>query len=128
MGCDIHGFVEIQKDYFVELKRWDALIDIGSLIKRNYTPFGDLFGVRNYNETKPVAGNRGIPKDISDIVKEEIKDIGIDGHSHTWITFEELKQFYGHFSSDWDTLIDMMEYLKRNKEIVKVRLVVWFDN
>ncbi len=91
MGCDIHGWVEIKNYGF-----WNSILKIDLLINRNYDMFGSLFGVRNYANFRPVAKSRGIPDDISWETKADIERWGYDGHSHSFITYKEIKDI------DWE--------------------------
>jgi len=75
---------------------------------RNYNLFGFLANVRNGfgfagvdtgNEIKPISLPKGLPKDVSDYIKKQSDDWGVDGHSHSWLTIEELEK------ADWDKVI-----------------------
>jgi hypothetical protein len=107
MGCDIHLYVEKKingvwekqtgfvsnwydpgSDYFAkdEFKNCDS--PYGG---RNYSLFSFLADVRNYDgEIKPLAQPRGLPDDVSDVVKAESDDWDCDGHSHSYFTLREL--------------------------------------
>jgi len=155
MGCDIHGWVEVKKDY---LDWWIGIIKIDWIADRNYTMFACLANVRNYDNVKPISEPKGIPKDVSDEAKEDIEGWGVDGHSHTWLTWKEIKEYdwynnkyYEHrvieftkdgikkvkpewksmkeaISSGWQLLFDLMERLAKEYGDENVRLVIWFDN
>jgi hypothetical protein len=65
---------------------------------RNYELFGVLAGVREGN--MPMIdpdGPRGTPDDLSAELQHSVDRWGDDGHSHTWYTLKELKEF------DWGT-------------------------
>ena len=47
----------------------------------------------NSNNNKYISEPRGVPKDVSEVVKKEIGYWGSDGHSHSYFTLKELKQF-----------------------------------
>jgi hypothetical protein len=95
MGCDIHGFVEVNQ--FPQQKNgWYAIIDIAHLVGRNYDMFGQLFGIRNYTGFKPIAPDRGVPKLLSWTVREELEKWDGDGHSHTYLTLEDIEKI------NWD--------------------------
>ncbi|MFZ3468569.1 hypothetical protein ACODT3_34335 [Streptomyces sp. 4.24] len=90
MGTDIHGFVEcvVEDD-----EPWVAAVDIELLHHgRSYDAFGCLFGMRNFAGFRPLAEDRGLPKDVSDVVRAQFADWGVDGHSPTWISWAELKR------------------------------------
>jgi len=155
MGCDIHGWVEIKKDYS---DWWDGVIQIDWLVERNYTMFACLANVRNYDNVKPISEPKGIPEDVSDEANEDIEGWGVNGHSHSWLAWKEIKEYdwnnnkyYEHrvveftkdgikevepkwkpmkeaISSDWKLLFDLMERLAKDYGDENVRLVFWFDN
>lgn len=127
MGCDIHGFLEIRNQDEV----WEAKDRIPD--DRDYDWFGILAGVRNYTNTRPIAEPRGIPFGVSDEVKEKIDSWGMDGHSHSWLTYKDISEHdwdyasvdgrkstidrktgeelgKASFSSRWDTQLDKFEY------------------
>lgn len=79
---------------------------------RNYTLFAFLADVRNYWDVEPLAQPRGIPKDISDDLKEVIDDWGGDGHSHSWFTLKEL------LDADWNQTITKSESLTKKQQML----------
>ncbi len=146
MGCDIHGFIEVK--YKGEWYTYDK-IPLGT---RNYTLFGLIAGVRDESVT-PISQPKGIPKDVTPIVKIEIKKIGVDGHSHTWLSKKEMKKVYEDLDGYTRKLqkedkqeekeawlvygIDSFVYqlcaygsyfLSENKQYKDVRMIIWFDN
>lgn len=61
---------------------------------RDYEVFTVLAGVRQYNDKNvPISQPRGLPHDVSAIVKEESERCGADGHSHSYLTFAELEEY-----------------------------------
>ncbi len=58
--------------------------------------FGCLFGASNYANYKPIAQERGFPEDASYTAEEDSKGWDADGHSHTWIGYDEI------MAIDWD--------------------------
>lgn len=89
MGCDIHGFVEF-KEYPGD-KYWRQMFNIETIIGRSYDAFGYLFGVRNYADFPALFPDRGTPADASVEATQAIKDWDIDGHSHSYATWAEIK-------------------------------------
>jgi hypothetical protein len=89
MGCDIHMYFERKLDN----GSWTNIPSDeeygGYYVCRNYILFGYLAGVRNYN-VKPIADQRGIPKDVSKTIYEIYFDFGSDAHSASYLTIEEL--------------------------------------
>jgi len=111
MGCDIHICTEIKKvvegteewfnadnwkfnPYFKEDEEEGELeYEIKSIYNnRGYNLFALLAGVRNYSEVVPIDEPRGIPKDVHSVTKREYESWGLDGHTPSWFTLEELKQ------------------------------------
>lgn len=81
MGCDIHLYVEkkINREWVYADK-----IDVG----RDYELFGFLAGVRGEQQH---FEQKGFPDDASPKVREICEGYGVDGHSHSWLTLEELQ-------------------------------------
>ena len=155
MGCDIHAFAERRTESgayeFIELD--DPPFDV-----RSYGLFAFLAGVRNYSDIQPLAEIRGCPDDASDYVKVERDDWEYDGHSHSWLSIDELLAFdYDSFTEDRRVTQRMpggwidcaatadpgdgkqttyrnflgqwfFEELNRLKESKVDRVVFWFDN
>lgn len=120
MGCDIHCFVEKKdlktgkwekitgfksdfydkdSDYFStdRFKNGDSILDA-----RNYNEFAILANVRNGfgfggcdtgDPIKPISMPKGLPDDISEEVKLKAEEWGSDGHSHSWLTIKEIKDY-----------------------------------
>lgn len=131
MGCDIHGFVEVKPFPDSDPTYWKGVIKIDEPIDRNYKMFSYLFGVRKKDDNSPkgIAEKRGLPiEGYSTEVLSESGRWGTDGHSHTWIVFEELTPIYSALNDDWKRLVSMMRYLKSRYGSGNCRIVVWFDN
>ncbi|MFD5466730.1 hypothetical protein ACFWIQ_28455 [Kitasatospora sp. NPDC127059] len=107
MGADIHGFVECRATYGTldeDKARWHAAIDLDLLYGgRSYDAFGCLFGVRNHAGFRPVAGDRGIPADVSPQTRQAYEEWAPDGHSPSWISWAELAKV------DWDEPADAVD-------------------
>ena len=111
MGCDIHMFTEklsgehnkwsncdnwrYNEWYNEENPDGESKMEISPIhYGRNYTLFTVLAGVRDYgNGTKCIFEPRGLPENASDIVKQESEKWGSDGHSHSYLTLKEIKDF-----------------------------------
>lgn len=114
MGCDIHMFVEYKRDgkwmngdYFKknpyykknqEAESEDYYEKEFEVIElhgnRNYDLFSTLAGVRDYSgKIIPVAEERGLPEDVTEFVKKESDEYGCDGHTHSWLTLKEIKEY-----------------------------------
>lgn len=121
MGCDIHMNIEIKnKDGKWERYNWEDEYIVGKYddgepkydwgeifknpldINRNYDLFAILANVRNGygfagcdtgDGFVPISLPRGLPRDVSDEVKAKSDRWGVDGHSHTFLTLEELLKY-----------------------------------
>ena len=95
MGCDIHLYIE----YKVNDGEWTAdphhtmydddegyLRDV-SASGRDYSLFGALAGVRGDGPDP-----KGLPDDISPIIKSAAERYGDDGHSHSWTSLKDFKK------------------------------------
>ena len=102
MGCDIHGYVEIVKYPNSSPDWWTSVIEIDSLVGRNYGMFGLFFNQRNNDNFKPT---QEFPKGLPDYGKfqdesttwKESERWGVDAHSHTWISYKDLME-----KTDWN--------------------------
>lgn len=111
MGCDIHLFVEQRRKVNGQLKwisgdyfKFNYYYESGdskdeySLIElhgdRNYSLFSTLAGVRDYSEKNtPISEPKGVPNDCCEYVKTQKEYWDGDGHSHSWFTLKELKDY-----------------------------------
>lgn len=143
MGVNIFGSVEFRNaalDEGRDWKDWHAVINAGIVLDQSYTMFGSLFGVRNRTSFAPIAACRGLPDDVSGVIRSDAEQEG--NHSFTWITWDELQ------AVDWnetglvgDDPITRSEALGDSGELLMelmrplanyyggecLRLVVWFD-
>lgn len=60
---------------------------------RDYELFSILADVRNYGDNEYISQPKGLPVDVTEIVKMESESWGCDGHSHNWLTLYELIQY-----------------------------------
>ena len=134
MGCDIHCYVEIKHKGKTH-NYWRKVGDIFPYeyydknsfpdkynnefndepeIGRNYDLFSIFAGVRNGTwgeRVIPISEPRGLPKDVSDEIKEKSDKMGEDGHSHSYLTLEEIENY------DWEKKIKHSAYVsKKQKE------------
>lgn len=114
MGCDIHFFVEVRDgDKWRSVDAWEpskypdedgegALrVPYGKAFydDRNYRLFSMLADVRNYGNPedaeyiKPIFPPRGIPTDVTDVVRRECERWNGDAHSASWVTLAELDAY-----------------------------------
>lgn len=89
MGCDIHGFLEIVSESWVDCVH-------GIPDNRTYDMFGLLAGVRNYTDCKPISNPRGLPEKVSWQVKDSLEKWGSDAHSRSWLSVKDFKEH------DWE--------------------------
>lgn len=109
MGCDIHNHVEYLRTINGE-KKWicgdyfkvnpyyneseedeERPLELVSFCdNRNYGLFSLLANVRNYAKNAPISDPKGLPNDLSQKVKKDAEDWGLDGHSHSFFTLKEL--------------------------------------
>lgn len=166
MGADIHIYAEVKlkngewamsNAFETQPRRVFGLKenpeDYGLLFytvsNRNYRFFAALAGVRGEGPEP-----RGLPADISPIVRQEVESWGINGHSHSWMYPEEFaKAFMEHHMSKAEvaalierrmnalwardlTLTILQDYIgvtlpeddKGNPNAYGLRFVFWFDN
>lgn len=100
MGCDIHLYTEVKKgrrwisadDWYEEKYDDDETRTYAHHVydDRNYGLFGMLAGVR-YTPCPPFFEARGVPNNMSKKVHREVGQWGVDGHTHSWYTLEELE-------------------------------------
>lgn len=111
MGCDIHMMVEakmtvngdekwVSYDHFRKNPYFGVFEDEGELERvdiyssRNYVAFSQLCGVRSYFDDSPrISEPKGIPSDSCDYIVNEVKAWDCDGHSHSFATLAEIKEF-----------------------------------
>jgi len=105
MGCDIHIYTEkwidgewqcIDKKYKNEdAEEYDTPKYNREPIysSRNYRLFSILADVRNAFDIEPISYPKGLPDDVSDFVKEWSADWGVDGHSRSFLTVQELLDY-----------------------------------
>ena len=129
MGCDIHFYVEANiDDQWCSADHWDDSdgffeARIPFYEDRNYALFGELAGVRGYDQ-EPIDDPRGLPDDASSEVKKAAKEWGSDAHSHTWLLLEEIVGT----GLPFDTLRKLEILAEAVGGPRCVRIIAWFDN
>lgn len=148
MGCDIHAHIEIKVNgewhYYAPADLW-----------RNYLTFAKMASVRNDSSepVEPIAQPRGLPEDSTFMTKMHNDRLGVDGHSHSRLSLDEIKQLVDWFDNElgyrpwgdrrkgddlkqnefgvWlfgNTFCNLKEYQDDYPEgLEDVRLVFWFD-
>lgn len=112
MGCDIHVYTEVKKhvnsqevwfnaDYWQHNPYYDPnekdgerpLDLVSAYHGRNYDLFAILADVRNEGLIEPMCEPKGLPDNVSVHTKEEADRWDGDGHSHSYFTLHELKEY-----------------------------------
>jgi hypothetical protein len=143
VGCDIHAYAEV--------KRNNEWYFFGSIhFYRNYKLFGKLAGVRSI-EPNPLAPDRGIPADASEITRMLYDRYTTDWHSASYATSEECKEleqwwdeenereyyercggigikFSASSTFELKASDEELDILKQLGDIQDYRMVFWFDN
>ncbi|MGG0757899.1 hypothetical protein [Brevibacillus laterosporus] len=76
---------------------------------RHYVLFSLLAGVRNYYSVTPISEQKGLPEDVTQVVKEKSDEWGLDGHSHSWLSTRELVEF------DWSKPFEHEGWVSENE-------------
>lgn len=85
MGCDIRLYIEVLTENGWELYSHPS-------IRQDYELFAKMAGVRNDGEIEPISPPKGLPHGISYIVRKSAESWGMDGHSHSWLGSDEIRQ------------------------------------
>jgi len=131
MGCDIHMYTEAlrtidDKKTWVNVDNWRVdpyepgkFTHVNLHGERNYSLFTLLAGVRDYSEkTIPVADPKGLPDDISPETKTEAERWEGNGHTHSYLTLGEIKQYQAKKPTITHTgLIDKVQALALDRGI-----------
>lgn len=136
MGCDIHFHTEIKID-----DEWHHYSTPN--VQRNYALFEVMAGVRGDAE-KTISLPKGLPDDLSAVTAIAAADWEPDGHSHSWLDFEEIKKLrvysianqligkddwqpcFGYYREElWE---DFIPETIKGRQVQDVRFVFWFDN
>jgi len=100
---------------------------------RNYYLFAILADVRNDGSVEPISQPRGIPEDCSYPYKLLLDRWGMDAHSESYFTLEELLNVkWDEYNSHQGWLKEFMETIEKMKQVdpdpSNVRCVFFFDN
>ncbi len=139
MGCDIHLHTEVKLN-----GRWEHYG--APSITRQYDLFTLMAGVREASGVEAISEPRGLPEDCTYVTKFDSEKWGVDGHSHSYLTAEELvvveefmheklgKEFWRLERDEWGYLFgngwsSFKKYPSDQPEgLEDVRFVFWFDN
>ena len=107
LGCDIHGYWEMRNTDGI----WVAFREVNFM--RSYAWFSIIADVRTGGPRKsdhPTA-HRGIPKDASAAWQTYTKPDGL--HSHTWLTYDEVKKANHRMMKQVETLPSLEDELEQ---------------
>ncbi len=136
MGCDIHTHIEVKIG-----GQWHHAT--APHIRRNYNLFSLMAGVRAESDSpKPIAEPRGVPGDMSVVTRLDYERMGTDGHTHSWLTGEEIERVIEWHEANerrgaidarlwqWGFLFEGGFSPAEHAEdgVEDVRAVFWFDN
>ena len=136
MGCDIHAYWEVKHK-----EKWMPWGEART--ERWYYPFALMAGVRDYANDM-IYKAKGLPEDVTDLVKSISDSSSSDGHTHSYLSADELKKVYETVRDDLDVdeeMVDALrhwfealehvcawEIVRETEPIEDVRLVFWFDS
>lgn len=135
MGCDVHIHSEVKIN-----GRWHHYDQPNC--DRDYALFEKMAGVRGDAENA-IAPPRGVPGDATDMTRFDCAHWGLDGHSHSWLSAEEIAQLADWYAAEypehrfpkWERWLfgnpysSFMKYPDDRVDGVEdVRFIFWFDN
>lgn len=116
MGSDIHAYIDKKHGHY-----WENFCQLE--LDRDYKLFGALAGVRGC-DIDPVVLPRGMPLHASFTTFDEYKEEGLDAHTPSWLTTEEVFDVTQRVdSNELDVVYEIMSGLNCD-----CRLIFWFDN
>ncbi len=148
MPLETKGWIEYSPYLLIEEREneysWIAWMDISSIIDTVDETTELLFGyskriLRNEFKIDAIAKDRGIPRNASDIVKNEMNEIrsfenkfgGGEIFGFSTINYNEIKQLDipADLNNDWAKLFSLVETFRTLKKLEdeQIRLIVWFE-
>jgi hypothetical protein len=136
MGCDVHGYIEVKINGV-----WHPYRHLE--IDRDYQFFSKMaFCWRGPDTLSITKGNRGLPEDVTALVKYEHDVVwGSDAHSTNWLSLQELEELRLWFEENRNTNTGRygqpFGYLFGNyfeidedspEGLEDARALIWFDN
>ena len=131
MGCDIHAMIE-GKYHWTSIGAWHWQSCGEVRISRNYSLFAKLADVRNYDGIEPISKPRfealaalkeSDDERCSDAFRRWASDFGVDGHSHSYVTLDELQTADVELAARCKLIV-----LAHGLDPAEARLVFFFDN
>jgi len=139
MGCNINAHFEIKVD-----GEW--LHYSNPSIRIWYDLFAKIANVRNRSGIVPISEPKGLPDDLNLTTKLCADYDGVEGHYHTWLNADEIKQMcywaYDHDTYEWEGKWEHVElgylfgngwgYFNKYRDdypnfIEDIRFICWFD-
>lgn len=138
MGCDVHMYREVLVDGVWQCPDTLTPDEVGEpeylepfFSERNYQLFGVIADVRCESPSY-VYPVRGVPSDVSTLVREEYERWSGDAHTPSWLNEHELTVLMGVAGVNGEVrathdLRTILEGLASTDGETK-RVVFWFDN
>ena len=132
MGCDGHFYIEVVEKFaggHTTNKEYVMCVAERVWFGRNYILFGLMAGVRG---GRTLFEPKGLPENMSSDVARASKEWGSDGHSHSWLSIDELWKVKEEYEEEekrhvyLDAILAMMMELETENCIP--RLCFFFDN
>jgi hypothetical protein len=137
MGCDEHFYLEVRKDgrwlaysqkarskyYDPEFDDPNEELELPQFEEftggRNYNAYALIADVRNGMSLLgggrafiPISGPKGVPNDASPEYLEMVNRWDGDGHSHTWLTLQELLDYPWYRHSEIRGVVGLREFAR----------------
>jgi hypothetical protein len=121
----------LDEDEGDEYAYWSVVRDKRFYAGRNYYLFTILAGVRGNRDDDKISEPRGVPDDISDAYREQLRQWEGDAHSKSYFTLKELldvdwSKYEIEYIPEFFETIEKMKQLDTDPE--KVRCLFFFDN
>lgn len=138
MSTSIHCHIEIKVNGTWE--HWSTPV-----IWSNFELFARMTSMRDYEgDVEPIAESRGLPLDMTTLTAMDVSRIGENGHSHSWLTADEMYKVRDWAYYKWPDSRYAYYYLFGfvfggdpwdvgdtyfiPEEVTDARFIFWFDN
>jgi len=123
MGCDLHGTIET-RDKRGGLYKCECILNRPN---RNYRIFSVMADVRNSFYIRPISKPRGLPKDITRKTFLTHFRFGLDAHSESYLSYQEMKSIITRSCDPcYKAILAYMGVFE--KDGYETRIVFWFDS